>query len=76
VNVVNSNRSRGFSQNLHVNVPLLFTFITDPTLPQLATWTFCPQVSSHHITSAPQCSNLTVMTVTTFFPRSHYVSVC
>jgi len=76
VNLAYTNRFRGFSQNLHVNVPLLFTFITDPTLSQLATWTFIPLVSNHHVKPAPQCSKLTVMTVTTFFPSSHYVSVC
>ena len=69
-------RFHGFSQNLRVYVPLLFTFITDPTLPQFATWTFIPLVSNRHVRPAPQCSKLTVMTVATFFPSAHYVSEC
>ena len=69
-------RFRGVFQTLQANVPLPFTFITDPTLPQFATWTFIPLVSSHPVSPAPQCSKLTVMTVSTFFPSSHYISAC
>ena len=62
-------RFHGFSQNLQVNVPLQFTFITDPTLPQFATWTFSPLVSNHPSPTRITCQCVTVPSANCDKPR-------